>query len=102
MIRLPETAGPLYEKVKDYVLGNIGSGKWPKDRRLPSENELVSTLGVSRMTVHRALRELTSEGHLLRIQGVGTFVAPPKPQSALIEIRNIAGEIAARGARHRA
>ncbi|RWE80074.1 MAG: histidine utilization repressor, partial [Mesorhizobium sp.] len=29
MIRLPETAGPLYEKVKDYVLGNIGSGKWP-------------------------------------------------------------------------
>ncbi|TJV68632.1 MAG: GntR family transcriptional regulator [Mesorhizobium sp.] len=96
MIRLTETAGPLYEKVKDYVLGNIGSGNWPKDRRLPSENELVSTLGVSRMTVHRALRELTSEGHLLRIQGVGTFVAPPKPQSALIEIRNIAGEIAAR------
>ena len=99
---LPETASPLYEKVKDFVLANIGSGKWSKDRRLPSENELVSALGVSRMTVHRALRELTSEGHLLRIQGVGTFVAPPRPRSTLIEIANIATEIRARGGRHRA
>lgn len=99
---LSENAGPLYEKVKDFVLTNIGSGRWSKDRRLPSENELVSALGVSRMTVNRALRELTSAGHLLRIQGVGTFVAPPKPQSALIEIANIASEIRARGGRHRA
>jgi len=98
---LPESASPLYEKVKDYVLGNIGSGRWDRSQRLPSENDLVTTLGVSRMTVHRALRELTSEGHLLRIQGVGTFVASPKPQSTLIEVNNIASEIAARGHRHR-
>jgi GntR family histidine utilization transcriptional repressor len=57
---------------------------------------------VSRMTVHRALRELTSQGHLLRIQGVGTFVAPPKPQSALVEINNIASEIGERGGHHAA
>ena len=99
---LSESAGPLYGKVKEFVLANIGNGAWSRDRRLPSENELVSALGVSRMTVHRALRELTSEGHLLRIQGVGTFVAPPKPQSTLIEIVNIASEIQARGGRHRA
>lgn len=101
-VNLPDAASPLYEKVKDYVLKNIGSGEWSKDHRLPSENELVSALGVSRMTVHRALRELTSEGYLLRIQGVGTFVAPPKPQSALIEINNIADEIRSRCSRHRA
>ena len=94
---LSDSASPLYEKVKDFVLGNIGSGKWARNTRLPSENELVSALGVSRMTVHRALRELTSEGHLRRIQGVGTFVAPPKPQSTLIEISNIATEIRGRG-----
>jgi GntR family histidine utilization transcriptional repressor len=99
---LPESEGPLYEKVKDFVLSNIGSGRWARDRRLPSENELVTALGVSRMTVNRALRELTSAGHLLRIQGVGTFVAPPKPQSTLIEVADIAAEIAARGGRHRA
>jgi len=99
---LPNSAGPLYEKVKEYVLTNIGSGAWGRHHKLPSENELVASLGVSRMTVHRALRELTSQGHLLRVQGVGTFVAPPKPQSALIEINNIASEIKARGGRHSA
>lgn len=102
METLSDSASPLYEKVKDFVLGNIGSGKWARNARLPSEHELVSALGVSRMTVHRALRELTAEGHLRRIQGVGTFIAPPKPQSTLIEISNIASEIKARGSRHRA
>lgn len=99
---LPASASPLYEQVKDYVLDNIGTGKWGRDHKLPSENELVASLGVSRMTVHRALRELTSLGHLLRVQGVGTFVAPPKPQSALIEINNIAAEIGQRAGRHAA
>ncbi|MER9236497.1 histidine utilization repressor [Mesorhizobium sp. M0622] len=101
MITLPDTASPLYEKVKDYILTNIGNGRWSKDRKLPSENEFVATLGVSRMTVHRALRELTSAGFLIRLQGVGTFIAPPRPQSALIEINNIAAEIVERGNRHR-
>ncbi|WP_217570094.1 histidine utilization repressor [Mesorhizobium sp. GbtcB19] len=101
MNTLPDTASPLYEKVKDYILTNIGTGKWSKDSKLPSENDFVAALGVSRMTVHRALRELTSAGFLIRLQGVGTFIAPPRPQSTLIEINNIAAEIVARGNRHR-
>ena len=102
MSGLSDAASPLYEKVKDFVLGNIGSGKWAHNSRLPSEHDLVSSLGVSRMTVHRALRELTSEGHLRRVQGVGTFVAPPRAQSTLIEVSNIINEMKARGSRHRA
>lgn len=102
METLSDSASPLYEKVKDFVLGNINSGKWGRNERLPSEHELVSALGVSRMTVHRALRELTADGHLRRIQGVGTFIAPPRPHSTLIEISNIVSEIRARGSRHRA
>ncbi|MBC2885364.1 histidine utilization repressor [Ochrobactrum sp. CM-21-5] len=101
-MELPETAGPLYEKVKAQVLDNIRSGRWPGNHRLPSEHELVDALGISRMTVNRALRELTDQGILKRIQGVGTFVAPPKPETTLIEVVNIANEIEARGARHRA
>jgi GntR family histidine utilization transcriptional repressor len=102
MANLPDAARPLYERVKEYVLGNLRSGVWAREQQIPSENDLVATLGVSRMTVHRALRELTAEGILIRIQGVGTFVAVPRTQSALIEINNIAEEIAARGHRHRA
>ncbi len=53
------------------------------------------------MTINRALRELTDEGWLVRLQGVGTFVAEPKGQSALFEVRSIAEEIAARHHQHR-
>lgn len=99
---LTDSASPLYEKIKDRILQNISSGEWSQDRRMPSENDLVSTFGASRMTINRALRELTESGILLRVHGVGTFVAPPKPQSALLQIRNIATEISSRGGKHHA
>lgn len=57
--------------------------------------------GFSRMTINRALRELTDEGRLVRLQGVGTFVAEPKGQSALFEVRSIAEEITSRHHQHR-
>lgn len=91
---------PHYSRVKRMIVERIDAGEWPTKFRIPSEAELVRELGVSRMTINRALRELTMEGRLVRIQGVGTFVAEPKAQSALIEVRNIAEEIAARGHKH--
>ncbi|TNE35552.1 MAG: histidine utilization repressor [Alphaproteobacteria bacterium] len=91
---------PLYQTIKDYVLDHIDSGKWKSGTRIPSESEIVKTLGASRMTVNRAIRELSVEGHVKRIQGVGTFVAEPKPKATLFEIRSIGDEIAARGSKH--
>lgn len=100
-LTMPDAAAggpaPLYLRIKRLIAGRVLSGAWPREQRIPSENELVRDLGVSRMTVHRALRELTEEGLLVRLQGVGTFVAPAKPQSALLELRNIADEIRGRG-----
>lgn len=98
--RLPQAPQPLYQKVKTYIVSMIDSGRLAPDSRIPSENEIVQILNVSRMTVHRALRELTAEGLLVRLQGVGTFVAPQKPQSALLEIVSIADEIRRRGGTH--
>lgn len=92
---------PLYRKIKDHIVERIDSGTWIVDQRVPSENNLVGQFGASRMTVNRALRELTAEGRLRRVQGLGTFVADPRPQAPLLEILNIADEIAARGHRHR-
>ena len=42
--------------------------------RLPSEVELAARLGVSRVTVREALRQLWVEGTVIRRWGVGTFV----------------------------
>jgi GntR family histidine utilization transcriptional repressor len=93
---------PHYQRVKRMIAERIAAGAWQAGDRISSEAELVKALGVSRMTINRALRELTMEGVLTRVQGVGTFVASPKPQAALFEVRNIAEEIAERGHRHQA
>lgn len=93
---------PLYAGVKQVILDRIQSGEWPPKYRVPSENELVVELGVSKMTANRALRELANEGELVRIQGVGSFVAERKGYSALFEVRNIAEEISERGHVHEA
>ncbi len=93
---------PLYQQVKDYIVGRILAGDWAEGERVPSENELTREQDVSRMTVHRALRELTAEGWLERTQGAGTFVAQAKPQSEILSIRNIAEEIRDRGHEHSA
>lgn len=86
-----------YRQAKRFVLSKLQQGEWKPGDLIPSENRLVAELGMSRMTVNRALRELTDEGRLVRVSGVGTFVADRKPQSNLLMIANIADEIAARG-----
>lgn len=90
----------LYRRAKDFVQDKLGRGEWKPGDLIPSENRLVQELGMSRMTVNRALRELTDEGQLVRVAGVGTFVAATKPQSNLLRITNIADEILARGHRY--
>jgi len=97
----PEAPEPLYQQVKQFVIDGIRSGEWGDTKRLPSENLLVSQLNVSRMTVHRALRELKSEGVIVRVPGRGTFVSAVKPRSTLLETRDIAEEIRGRGASYR-
>lgn len=75
---------PLYEKLKDELRAFIRE-KRPK--LLPGENELVSHYGISRNTVRRALRDLTTEGLLRPVQGLGTLVnydVPPGDQRYLL------------------
>src|SRR6185437_7387658 len=83
-----EADAPLarYAQVKTYIRGKIEAGTWRPGDRVPSELNLVDSLGVSRMTINRALRELTAEGWITRLSGVGTFVAEAKPQSTLLMI----------------
>lgn len=94
-------SAPAYERIKRMVLAQIESGGWTEGDQLPSESQFVGALGISRMTVNRALRELAAEGVVNRLMGVGTFVAPTKKPTALFEVKNIADEVQQRGHRHR-
>lgn len=91
---------PRYRQVKDHILANIRSGDWPPGSRVPSENDLAAQFGIARMTANRALRELTRDGYVNRVPGVGTFVKESRRSTSLLELRNIADEIAARGRRY--
>jgi GntR family transcriptional regulator len=67
---------PRYYAVKTRLLGlieELGEGV-----ALPSERELAERFEVSRVTFRQAVSELVLEGRLVRRQGAGTFVAPPK------------------------
>lgn len=97
-----DTAAPLYALIKQRIADAIKDGSLKPGDRVPSESELVQQFDVSRMTANRALRELQAAGVLVRRAGLGTFVAEPKPIGQLIEIRNIAEEVRARGHVYRA
>src|SRR5579859_2442670 len=90
-------AAARYLQVKQFVLARISAGTLAVGDRVPSENELVRELDVSRMTANRALRELAADGILVRVAGVGTFVAEQRAQAHPLEVRNIADEIRSRG-----
>ncbi len=92
----------LYERIKQSVIRDIDSGKLKPDDRVPSETQLARAFNASRMTANRALKELTEESRILRVQGVGTFVARPKPEASLLEIRSISTEIEEWGGVHSA
>src|SRR6516225_6230322 len=95
-----QAAAARYLQVKHFILEQIAAGTLPAGARVPSENELTRTLAISRMTANRALRELAAEGVLVRVAGVGTFVAEQRVHAHPLEVRNISDEIRARGHEH--
>jgi GntR family transcriptional regulator len=67
--------------------------------RLPSERELATRLGVSRLTVNRALARLVADGTLYAERGRGTFVADRKIKQPLRELTSFSEDVASRGQR---
>lgn len=104
MSAVPAATPPVspYLQVKTWLKGELSRGRWLPGALMPSEAELVGRFGVSRMTVNRALRELQSEGLVERVQGVGTFAAQLGKVASTLMIRDLHGEIEARGHRHEA
>lgn len=71
-----------YLGVREYVTDLIDRGLYEPGDKIPSERELAAVLGVSRMTVRRALNELVSEARLERDSTNGTIVQrPPFPRT---------------------
>lgn len=74
-LQLMRRQSPLADQVAEILLERISSGTYPPESRLPSENELVEELNVSRATVRAALSALAANGMVKRRHGVGTFIS---------------------------
>ena len=80
------SSSPLYHQLMQRIIADIEQGTYPTGSRIPPEHELEQLYQVSRVTVRRALAELTTEGLLERKQGKGTFVAMPKGN---VQLKNL-------------
>ena len=71
---------PRYLQIVQQLRDRIQNGEYPPNTRIPTENELSVSMGVSRPTVRQALNLLEQEGRLTRVKGSGTYVsyAPEK------------------------
>jgi DNA-binding transcriptional regulator YhcF (GntR family) len=71
---LPDSSGPLYERVRHVLERMALSRPLDDDTPLPPEPRLMEEFGVSRGTLRRAVEELTRDGLLSAEQGRGTYV----------------------------
>jgi GntR family transcriptional regulator len=76
--------GPVsvWSQVAADIAADIASGAVPAGARLPSEPELASVYGVSRITVRRAVRDLAGRGLVTVSRGRGTYVNPEGQRQA--------------------
>ncbi len=87
---------PLYQQVRDLLIGRIVAGAWRPGEALPSEFQLADEFRVSQGTVRKALDEMAARNLLVRQQGKGTFVATHTPQRALFHFFHLVADDGAR------
>lgn len=92
-----DSAIPLYEQVKQHLRQSIGRGELPLGHQAPSERQLVERLGVSRITVRRALGDLVHEGVLYSVPGRGFFASDRAEDYELQVLRGFREEARLRG-----
>ena len=73
---------PMYQKIYKDLLNGIITSKYKVGDRLPSENELSESYGVSRITSKKSLEIMADRGYVMRQPGKGTYVlkVPAQPE----------------------
>jgi DNA-binding FadR family transcriptional regulator len=90
----PVRAGNAFEETVERLLTVIKLGFVADGGRFPAERELAAQLGISRLTLREAIRELQQAGYVQSRRGRfgGTFVTYTPPAPSVGEIRRLALE----------
>ena len=87
----------LYARIREELRALIVSGVWQPNDPLPSERELMTQYGVSRITVRQALGDLQKESLIFKLAGKGAYVAQTRPFQELGRLQGFAEAMEARG-----
>jgi len=66
----------LPREIAERIAGEITSAKLRPGAKLPTEQQMVAAMGVSRTVIREAVAALRAEGLVVTRQGAGAFVAP--------------------------
>ncbi|WP_366653503.1 GntR family transcriptional regulator [Fodinicurvata sp. EGI_FJ10296] len=91
--------GPLYLRLQSAIARAIGDGRLLPDDALPAERDIARDIGVSRVTVRKAIQALVRDGTLRRRHGSGTFVARTRErvQQPLSRLTSFTEDMISRG-----
>lgn len=87
---------PAYYQLEEAFRSRLTGGQLAAGTRLPPERQIAIRLGVSRMTVRRALHGLERDGLLVRRQGDGTYVGQPRLEAGVGFLSGFTAELAGR------
>ena len=91
----------ISEQIRRAIEARIMSGEWVPGGRVPGDADLAEQYGCARMTANKALTALAEAGLIERRRRAGSFVARPRSQAMVLEITDLAAEMAARGSSYR-
>ena len=94
------TPTALHQRIHADLERKILSGDWPPGFQIPFEHALMVHYGCARMTVNKAISALVAAGLITRRRHVGSFVAHPPIQSAVLHIPDLQAEIIAQGKKY--
>lgn len=77
----------VHRQIATALRAKISAGEFAPGDKLPSENQLIETYGVSRETVRKAVQLLESDGVVNVLHGKGAFVRPPAAITRLARSR---------------
>jgi len=92
---------PLYLQLQRALREAIHDNVIRPDNAIPTERDLATDLGISRITVRKAIDGLVEEGILARRQGAGTFVVGGRVEKSFSRISSFSEDMIARGRKPR-
>lgn len=79
---------PAYQQIASDIRQRIHDGELQAGDQLPTESDLMTEYGVSRIVIRNATDALQNEGLVVKRQGAGTFVREQRPTK-----RRISGDL---------